>query len=391
MILEGSVRKAGDRLRISAQLIDTAGGFHAWCEQSDRELGDVFALQDEISRSVLAALKVKLAGPARTPLITASTVSIDAYLLYLQGRSYWHRRFEGVMQRAMACFEQAIQKDPGFALAYSGLADCFGSLAVWAFAPPHDAFPKAAALAQKALDMNPALAEGHTSAALVHLFYDWDWQATERDLARSLDLNPGSSITHLMAGHYLSVVGRFDEAIAEVLQAQALDPLSPVVNPNVGWTFYLAGRHDRAREELERVLLRFPESLMAHFYLGYVWAALGRLDEALASLRIASERSGGMPFAAESAGWVLAMQGRRDEARRVLSASLARAATTYVPTSAIALIHLGLGDDEALFACLDRCVEERDAMLAWAKFMPVFDRVRPDPRFQALLARIGLT
>jgi hypothetical protein len=129
---------------------------------------------------------------------------------------------------------------------------------------------------------------------------------------------------------------------------------------------------------------------MAHFYLGYVWAALGRLDEALASLRVASESSGGMPFAAESAGWVLAMQGRRDEARRVLSASLARAVTTYVPTSAIALIHLGLGDDEALFACLDRCVEERDAMLAWAKFMPVFDRVRPDPRFQAILSRIGL-
>lgn len=389
-ILEGSVRKAGGRLRISAQLIDTTGGFHAWCEQYDRDLGDVFALQDEISRSVLAALKVKLAGPVRTPLITASTVSMDAYLLYLQGRAYWHRRFEGVLQKAMTCFEQAIQKDPGFALAYSGLADCFGSLAVWAFVPPHDAFPKAAALARQALDMNPALAEGYTSAALVHLFYDWDWQATERDLARSLDLNPGSSITHLLAGHYLSVVGRFDEAIAEVLQAQALDPLSPVVNPNVGWTFYLAGRHDRAREELERVLLRFPESLMTHFYLGYVWAALGRLDEALASFRVASESSGGMPFAAESAGWVLAMQGRRDEARRVLSASLARAATTYVPTSAIALIHLGLGDDEALFACLDRCVEERDAMLAWAKFMPVFDRVRPDPRFQAILSRIGL-
>ena len=389
-VLEGSVRKSGNRLRISAQLIDTTGGFHAWCEQYDRDLGDVFALQDEISRSVLAALKVKLAGPARTPLITASTASMDAYLLYLQGRSYWHRRFEGMLQKAMACFEQAIQKDPGFALAYSGLADCFGSLAVWAFLPPHDAFPKAAALARRSLEMNPALAEGHTSAALVHLFYDWDWEATERDLARALDLNPGSSITHLLAGHYLSVVGRFDEAIAEVLQAQAFDPLSPVVNPNVGWTFYLAGRHDRAREELERVLLRFPESLMAHLYLGYVWAALGKLDEALASLRIASESSGGMPFAAESAGWVLALQGRHDEARRVLSASLARAATTYVPTSAIALIHLGLGDDEALFACLDRCVEEHDAMLAWARFMPVFDRVRPDPRFQAVLSRIGL-
>jgi TolB-like protein/Flp pilus assembly protein TadD len=389
-VLEGSVRKSGEQVRISAQLIDTANGFHRWCAQYDRELDDVFALQDEIARAVLAALEVEILAPVRQPVIRPSTVSIDAYLLYLQGRSFWHRRYEGYLQRAMACFEQAFQQDPAFAPAHCGLADCYGTLGIWGFAPPHEAFPRLAGLARRALELQPGIPDAHTSLAMMHMFYTWDWAAAERELERALALNPGSAVNHLLAGHFLSIVGRFDESIAEVLESQALDPLSPVVGPNVGWTFHLAGRHGRAREELERVLLRFPGNLMAHLYLGYVFAAVGRFDDAIGSLRLAADTSGGMPLAAESVGWAQGLAGAHDAARRALSESLARAAASYVPTSAIALMHLGLGDDAALFACLDRCVEEHDAMLAWLKFMPAFDRVRPDPRFQAVLAKIGL-
>jgi len=389
-VLEGSVRKSGHRLRISAQLIDTAAGFHLWCEQYDRTLDDVFALQDEISRSVLATLKIEMFKGGARPVARASASSTEAYLHYLEGRFRWHRRFAGQLQQAMVCFERAIGTDPAFAPAYCGLADCFSSLGIWAFAPATQTFPRAASLAGQALALDPALAEAHTSMACVRMFHDWDWPAAESELARALELNPGAAITHLMAGHLLSIVGRFEEAIAEVLHAQALDPLSPVVNTNVGWTFHLAGRQDRAVEELRSVLARFPENPLAHFYLGYAFAALGRLDDALASLRLASECPGGMPFAAESVGWVLALAGRRDEAKDVLSAALASAAASYVPSSAIALIHLGLGDDDALFEWLDRCVEERDAMLPWLKFMPCFARVRSVSRFQAVLARMGL-
>jgi len=250
-ILEGSVRKSDGRLRISAQLVDTADGYHRWCDQYDRRLEDVFAIQDEISRAVLGALKVELLGPGRGQgaIITPSTRNMDAYLLYLQGRFAWHRRFAGQLQVAVECFEKAITLDPGLALSYSGLADCFSTLGVWTFRPAHEVMPRARALADQALALAPDLAEAHASRGLILAFYDWDWAASERELVRALELNPGFALAHLWAGHLFCIVGRFEEAIAEVLHAQTLDPLSPVVGANVGWTFYLAGDHGRATSE----------------------------------------------------------------------------------------------------------------------------------------------
>jgi serine/threonine-protein kinase len=361
-----------------------------WCEQYDRTLSDIFALQDDISRSVLTALEVELLKSARRPLFKPSTESMEAYLLYLQGRSFWHQRFAGQLQRAMECFEQAIQRDPRFALAYTGLADSFGSLGVWGFLPPHDAFPRAAALARQSLALDPALAEAHASLALIHMFYDWDWADAEQKLARAIELNPGHALTHLWAGHFLSIVGRFDEALAEVLHAQALDPLSPSLNANVGWTFHLAGQQDRAIDELQRVLARFPGNPMALLYLGFAYVEAGKREEALTSLRAATEAPGGIPFAAESVGWVLGLAGDAGGARAILGRSLARLQTSYIPSSAIACIFLGLGEDGPMFEWLERAAEERDALMPWLGFMPAFNRVRPNPRFRALLTMIGL-
>lgn len=389
-ILEGSVRKSGGRLRISAQLIDTTDGYHRWSEQYDRTLEDVFAIQEEISQAVLGALTVELLGPGQGAIIIPSTRNMNAYLLYLQGRFAWHRRFAGQLQVAMACFEDAIALDPGLALSYSGLADCFGTLGVWAFRPAHEVMPRARTLADQALALAPNLAEAHASRGLLLAFYDWDWAASERELVRALELNPGFALAHLWAGHLLSIVGRFEEAVAGVLHAQTLDPLSPIVNANVGWTFYLAGNHDRAISEVRKVLARFPGNPMALLYLGYACAAAGNLAEAIDAFRAAAATPEGMPFASESEGWVLALRGQGREARQILADSLARAAKAHVPTSAIAMLHLGLGDDDAMFACLDRCVEERDAMLPWLKFMPAFDRVRPGVRFQRVLGKVGL-
>ncbi|HSP90540.1 MAG TPA: hypothetical protein VLN08_06525 [Vicinamibacterales bacterium] len=207
---------------------------------------------------------------------------------------------------------------------------------------------------------------------------------------RALALNPGSALVHLWAAHYLSIVGRFDEALGEALHAQALDPLSSGLNANVGWTFYLAGQHGRAIEELQKVLTRFPGNPMALLYLGFATAAVGRPVEAASFFEASAATPGGMPWAAESVGWAATVSGDLVRGRRVLEESVARSLTSYVPSSGIACIQLGLGDDDGLFEWLGRSVEERDALIPWIKSLPIFDRVRPDPRFQAILARAGL-
>jgi Flp pilus assembly protein TadD len=274
---------------------------------------------------------------------------------------------------------------------FSGsVTDSFGTLGVWGFAPAHDSLPRALALARRAVELDPLLGDGHASTGLLHMFYDWDWAAAERESSRAIELNPGSALTHLWAGHYLSAVGRFDEAVAAVLHAQALDPVSPITSANVGWTCYLAGRQDRAIDTLESVVERFPDNPMVLLCLGLAYAEVGRFSDAARRLAAASRERGGVPWAAESLGMVHARMGNRELATRLLETSLARMQRAYVPSSAIACIHLGLGDDEALFEWLERCVEERDVLLPWLGVMPAFDGVRPDPRFQAVLAKIGL-
>ena len=390
-ILEGSVRKTGDRLRISAQLIDAARGFHLWCEQYDRRLEDVFVIQDEIAKSILEALRVQfLHDPLNAPLLRRTTANLEAYDLYLRGRAFWHQRFNGCLQRAMDCFSQAISKDPGYALAYSGLADSLSTLGLWGFVAGRDVFPKATALAETALRLDENLAEGHASRAVVNLFWDFDWSGGERRLARALELNPGCALLHTWLGHYLSMVGRMEESIVEMKRAQALDPVSPVCSSNVGWTLYLAHQQERAVSELRAVLGRAPDNPMALMYLAYALVELGRHDEALGALARAQALSGGMPFCAEGMAMAHAGAGRLDEVRRIQAETETRSKSTYVMESTMAVIHLALGEHDAMFHRLDRAVLSRDPLLPWLKFMPPFDPFREHPRFKAVLRAIGL-
>ena len=387
-LLEGSVRKSGDRIRISAQLINATDGYHVWSEQYDRRLLDVFAIQDEISAAILQQLKVRLLTPRRTA--RRPTDSVEAYHLYLKGRTFWHRRFKGRIQQAMECFERAIGLDPRFAPAYTGLADCYSTLGVWAFAPPESAFPKARDLARRALDIDETLAEAHASLAFFDTFFGWDWEAARRGFATAIDLNPGSALTRLWNGHYLSIVGRFDEAFTEMRIAQDLDPLSPVVGANLGWTYTLAHQYDRAIEELRAVLGFDPANGLAHFYLGYAFAEMKNLRDAIRSFETAREETGGMPWLAESIAWVRGLAGDRRAARAALEDATRRMQTGYVPTSALAMLHLGLGNDSAVLDCLERAFAERDAMMVWVAFMPCFDHLHGHPRFEALLRGLGL-
>jgi TolB-like protein/DNA-binding winged helix-turn-helix (wHTH) protein/Flp pilus assembly protein TadD len=388
-ILEGSVRAMGKRARIAVQLIDAASGYHAWSEQYDRQIEDVFAIQDEISLAAVQQMQGALDGAPRVPLVKPSTHNMEAYRLYLKGRGFWHRRHNGFLERATQCFEQAIDLDPDFALAHSGLADSLSTLGIWAFVSPASVFPRATSLAERALHLDPTLAEAHASRALIHLFHDWQWDAAGRGLARAVELNPGNALIRLWNGHYLSTVGRWQETTAEVLLAQELDPLSPVVSANVGWTFLLAHDYDRAIEELVRVLALDPRNGIAQFYLGFAYAAAGRYADGVEALRQSAEATGGMPWGNEFSACLRAMMGDRRPARDLLREAPARMGRSYVPPSAIALLHMGLGDDVATFEWLARSIEERDPLIPWMKFIPCFDHLRADPRFDAILRGIG--
>ncbi len=382
-ILEGSIRRTGDRVRLSAQLIDAAHGYHVWCDQYDRALGDLFALQDEISRAILASLPGAFGRGDRVPLVKPPTASVDAHVLYLKGRVFWHQRHGGYLERAMECFGQALAKDPGFALAYAGLADSLSTLGIWAMAPARAVFPKAATLANTALELDPHLAEAHASRALIRLFWDWEWDLAERGFLAALDLNPGNALIRLWYGHYLSIVGRMDEAIAEMRRAQRLDPLSPVCSANLGFTCYLAHRLPLAIAELEQVLGRSPRNGMALFYLGWAFIETGQYDEAVAALDAAFEETRGMPWSLEGIALAHARAGRSVRARET-------AERCQPAGSAVAILRLAAGDDEGTLDALEHAVEERDAMLPWLRFMPCFDHLHGHPRFREVLRRLGL-
>ncbi len=388
-VLEGSVRKAGNRLRISAQLIDAADGYHLWSEQFDRESDDIFAIQDEISLAILEKLKVQPIGQTRARSAIRPAASLEAYNLYLKGRSFWHRRYEGFLQKAMDCFQKAIDKDPGYAPAHVGLADCYNSLGVWAFADPGAVFPQARALTKKALDIDDTLSDAHASLGVVNIFYDWNWTAGESELRRAIELNPGNALVHLWYGHYLSIVGRMDESIAEVRLAQGLDPLSPTINSNVGYTLYLSRQYESAMVELNRTLELDPHFAGAHFYLGALHWHLGRYAEAIEEYKKSLELSGGaLVWAAGGLGSAYAGAGDRRSARKVLREIDERRG--YVPPSARALVYVGMGEDEKAYEWLDRALLEHDPLMSWIRPEPGFDRLRPDRRFQELLRCLGL-
>lgn len=391
-VLEGSVRRSGERLRISAQLVDARSGFHLWAEQYDRTAGDLFEVQDEIARAIVRELRVELAQGVKAPLVRSSTSNGAAHEFYLRGRYYWHRRYSGFMQRAIECFERAVALDPRFALAYSGLADCFGSLGVWAFVPPHSVFPRAQELADRALALDDQLGEAHASRAFVRLFYEWDWDGAERGLRHALALNPGAALTRLWLGHQLSIVGRMAEAVDEVTRAYDLDPLSPVVAPNVGWTHLLAGDVPRAFDVLEKATAVDPRNAMACIYLALAHAVSGRFREAAALHHRALEIAPAFPGLRVVLGCSYAACGERDRALEILRETAHHRRDAYVSAFYVAQLHATLGQFDAAFSELERALEERDALLVWVKFFPAPACValRADPRFGPVLDRLAL-
>ena len=390
-VLEGSVRRAGDKLRVTAQLVDTSDGYHLWSETYEREMKDVFAIQDEISRAIVKALQLKLAGGKHAPLIKRHTENLHAYHLYLQGRHFWNRRTEEWLTKATKCLEQAVAVDPDYALAYAGLADCYAVLAIAEYGAlaPKQAMPKARAAAQKALEIDSILVEAHTSLAHVVAFFDWRWAEAEERFKRALTLDSQYAIAHHWYAILLAVMGRSEEAIAQQKRAQELEPLSLFINKNLGTILFYARQFDQAVQQYRETLELDPSFSQAHFFLGLAYEGLGRYDDAITEFETAMAAARENTVMLGALGRTYARAGERVRALEILDELNQQSLRHYVPAFNVAMLHLGLGDEDQVFEWLEKACEERSSWLTSLQVDPLFDSLRSDSRFTALVRKVG--
>ncbi len=396
-LLEGSVRKAGSRLRISAQLVNVADGYHLWSEKYDRDTGDmccpedIFAIQDEISLAVVDKLKVKLLGSEKAKLVKHHTKDLEAYDLYLKGRFFWSKRTQEGYKKSLDYFRQAIEKDPTYALAYVGIADSYDLLGWYNYLGPKEAFPRAKAAARKALQIDDTLAEANASLGWISANYEWDWPAAESKYRQAIQLNPSYATAHQWYAEYLSYMGRHDESVAEAKQALKLDPLSIIINTDLGQVLYYSRQYDQAIEQLQKTLELDPDFIVAHFFLAFLYAQKAMFDKAVATARRAVDLSAGDDsLILAQLGTIYSYSGRRDEAEKVKGELHELSKRRYVSPFYMALIHKGLGQKGKAFQWLERAYEERDHWLETLKVHPWLDSLRPDPRFGELLKKMRL-
>jgi TolB-like protein len=389
-VLEGSVRKAGSRLRITVQLINASDGYHLWSARYDREMGDVFALQEEIARAVVNTLKVHLTAGSEGPLMRRHTDDLDAYHLYLQAQYYWTRRYAGFLAKAMEYFERAIARDPRYGLAHAGLANAYSVLGLYGLLAPKQAFPRARAAAHRALELDDRLPEAHQAMAFVRWFFEWDWAAAEHDFREALALDSSSGLTRAQLAVFLVTQGRREEALAEAAQARTREPLSLLVGYYSALLFLYAHDYERALEESQRIADLDPHFALGAWVRGEALCRLGRYGEAREAAERAVALSSAAVFYRPLLGRVYAAMGEPARAQAVLDELLDRSRTGYVAPLHFADIHVALGEYDRAFACFDAAVEDRNGFLGVLIVDSVYDPVRGDPRFVTLLDRVGL-
>jgi serine/threonine-protein kinase len=388
-VLSGRIVQRGDNLTISAELVDVRYNKLLWGEQYDRKMSDLLATQREIAREIVEKMKLKVSGEEKG-LAKHYTESNDAYQLYLKGRFYWNKRtFEG-LKKSVEYFNQAIEKDPSFALAYTGLADSYAVPANRM--PPREAMPKAKAAAMRALELDETLAEAHTSLGRVLATYDWDWPGAEKEYKRAIELNPRYAIAHQWYGGWLQVTGHRNEAIAERKLAQELDPLSPIVSFELGLAFYYARDYDQAIEQFQKTFELEQNFPPAQQFLPACYEQKGMYDEAIAGFKKAIPLLGGSEwtFSRGGLGHTYAVLGRKSEALAVVAELKQLTPQGYVPATSIALVYAGLGDKDQAFAWLEKAYEEHSFQLQWLTIEPRWNNLRSDPRFADLVRRVGL-
>ena len=390
-LLEGSVRKSGSRMRVTAELVNVQDGFRLWSERYDRDIEDVFAVQDDISLAIVSKLRLRLVTDEKEKLLRRHTDDPEALNLCLKGRFFWNKRTEENLLRAIDHYEQAIARDPGYALAYGGLADCYIVLPDYSSVAPRTACPKAKDAVMRALEIDDSLAEAHASLALVRTTYDWDWSGAEREFERAIGINPSYATAHYWFALHLMWTGRMDEALARIEKARELDPLSLVIYRNLAQICIFARRYDEAIEALRRTIEMDPRFPVAHVLLGEAYSHKGMKEEALAEFRKEHELSGEFgPGVDTRIGSAYVRLGMRREAEEVSRRLAVHAKEAFVKPSDLAEVLFSLGENDRAFECLEAAFEERDKGVLGLKVYPVYDEVRSDPRFRALLSRMGL-
>jgi TolB-like protein/DNA-binding winged helix-turn-helix (wHTH) protein/tetratricopeptide (TPR) repeat protein len=389
-VVEGTVMWAGGRVRISAQLIEASTDHHLWAASYDRDLRNVLSMQEEVTRAIVSEVRVKLTAQEQARLANTHPINPEAFQLYLKGRYYWYKLNPEALQKATSYYQQALNEDPAYAPAYAGLADAYNLLAFFTVLPPSEVMPKAKAAALKALELDDTLAEADVSLGWASFTYDRDWPAAGKHLERAVALKPAYPLAHSYYSLYLSALGRSEEGLTEAKRALDLDPVSPAIVHYVGVQLYLARRFDEAIEQCRKAQELDPSFAPAHGTLGHVYAAKGMYREALAEYEKYSALSGGSPGSTALVGYAHARLGQRSYALRVLDQLRAASKQRYVPAVSFAIVYVGLGEKEHAFLWLEKAYDERTNSLAYLKVQATWDPLRPDPRFDDLVRRIGL-
>ncbi len=390
VVLEGSLRKAGDRLRITAQLTSTDDGRLLWSQRYDRKLVDVFAIQDEIAATIVNTLRATMFADLSEYVPRRYTENIQAYGLYLKGRFAWNKRTQEGVAEAVEYFEQAIKEDAGYAPAYAGLADSYALDVDYRSIPVADAYGRAKQYARKALELDESLPSAHASLAWTLFIYDWQWEEAEREFRRAIELNPRYASAHQWFAFLLAARGQFDAALVEGHTAIELDPASVSARRAIGWVYYYARRYDRAREHLARAIEMNPMAVESYRMLGSTLALQGETADAERVLRDALSLPGAGAYTKATLGWLVGRSGKRAEAEQLLRELEAAQQLGYVSPVAFAILHIGLGNLPQALDWAEHAHAERRGWLAYVNVNPIFDPLRHEPRFQSLIDKMRL-
>jgi len=389
-VMSGRLIQRGDDLTISVDLIDVRNKKTIWGEQFERKMSDLLATQRDIASTIADKLQLRLSGNDSKGISKQYTTNNEAYQLYLKGRFYWNKRNAEALKKSIEYFNQAIEKDPNFALAYAGLSDVYGQLPVYSGGSPRDNVPKAMAAAKKALEIDESIAEAHTALGFELFYYEWNVPESNKEFQRAFELNPNYATAHQWYGIWnLASTGRFDEAIAELKRAQELDRLSLIINTNLGESYIYARQYDKAIEQLRKTLELDQGFYRAHWTLGFAYELKGSFSEAIAEYQKARALDDD-PRELAMLGHAYATSGKRDEALKALDQLKELAKRRYVSPINFVFIYVGLGEKDEAFQWLETCYQERDPQITRLKVNPLFDPLRSDARFTELMRRVGL-
>jgi eukaryotic-like serine/threonine-protein kinase len=389
-VLTGRIMQSGGSLRIGTELVDVATGSQLWGAQYDRKPGDIFVVQDEISSEISEKLRLRLTRAEKKQLTKRHTQDVEAYRLYLKGRHHWNRWTEEGFYKAIEHFQQAVQSDPSYALAYAGLADCYVLLGWNSYLPPKEAFPKGKAAARASLQLDPDLAEAHTPLAALLWLDDWEWDKAQIEFKRSLELSPTYPTANHWYAEYTMTMGRHEEAMVRMKKGQDLDPLSLIISVAVGWALYFARRYDDAIEQLRRTVDLDPNYPVTYWILGLLLRKTGRYELAITEGEKGVQLSGGSPLMRAALAHTLGAAGKTKEAVQILEDLIELAKQKYVAPYFFAGIYIGLGENERAIEYLQKCYEEHSHWLIYLHLDPSMDDLRDNPDFQDLLRRVGL-